>query len=1101
MLTLLYGRASRDLRGEVLAGMAYSGAEKRVLLVPERFSHELERELCRVLGNAGARGCEVLSFTRLASRVADVEGGGAAPVLDSGGRMLLLYRAMRLAEELGERGGNAMRSPAFLRDMMSTIEECRQCRVFPEELRKAGEQLPDLQGEKIGEIAAVYELYDALAAQSAADPSTRLDKLAQHLKTSGWAAGKEIWVWGFSRFSAQEIEVLRLLAGKAPVTVAMPADKNGYDTLFAGTDRFVRAVERAGIQVERREVTRPRVVKGSLAHLEKNLFAERTESYPEEGDVVRVTASNPRGELEWTAAEILRLVREEGYRFRDIALCARSFAPYVELAESVLGCYGVPVYLSERSDVLQKPVLALVTSALAAVSGGYPYEEMFRYLKTGLTGLSEEERDELENYVLTWNIRGGTWTRAKPWDMHPEGYGHTLTEEDAALLARLDDIRRRVIAPLEKLKRTEKCTGGEHARALYEMMEEIGLRESIERRAQSLEQRGDLKTAAEYAQLWEILLRVLEQCALRLDDITMDQEEFFRLFSIALAQYDVGTIPVSLDRVIAGDATRMAGREVKVLFLLGADSRSIPDGTPEPGLLSDLDRSALAQHEIRLALSGEENLDWEMTIIYETCTLPTHRLYVSYSMTNGAGEERTPSFLLRRLELIFPEGKWMKADENSRLAAPEPALELAGEREDVARALLGTSDWEYRARRILDAAQWRRGRLSAEGVNALYGGTVPMSATRLDLYNSCHFSHFMKFGLEAKPRQKAKFRPSDYGIFIHAVLEQVLGAALEEGGGGIAALAGDPERLHRLVGQAAEDYQREELGDLEEETARFRETFYRMRQSAHAVAESVVAELAASDFTPAWFELGFGRGQTLPPLEVENGVRLRLTGFVDRVDTWEKDGKRYLRVVDYKTGKKAFEFSDVADGRGLQMLLYLFALRREGQALFGGEELVPAGVLYVPARNPVLNGERGMSDEEIAAARRRELRRRGLVLDEEDVLSAMEHTEGSYQYLPISAAGAGRRDYLVSGEQMDRLDSYLIHALEKVADQLARGNVDADPYWHDKEKNACRYCDYAAACHFEECFGDKARLRKAMSAGEFWTRLDEQEKEVEEHGN
>ncbi len=1096
-MTLRYGRAGQDLRGAVLEEMGRSRAERRVLLVPERFSHEVERELCRTLGNAGARGCEVLSFSRLASRLTDLEGGGAAPVLDGGGRMLLLYRAMRLAEGLGER--SVMRKPAFLNDMLTSVEECRQCRVSPEQLRQAAAELDGVQGQKLREIAEVYGLYSALAQRSAADPATRLDRLAEQLKTSRWCEGKEIWVWGFSRFSAQETEILRILAGKAPVTVAMSLDGAGSDPLFAGTERFVRDVERAGIRVERQAVDRPRRVRESLTHLEKNLFAPRILPYDGVGDVVQVTADDPRGELEWAAAEILRLVREEGYRFRDIGLCAREFAPYQGLAESVMSRFGVPVYLSERADVLSKPVLALVTSALAAAGGGYPYEEMFRYLKTGLTGLSEEERDELENYVLTWNIRGSTWNREKPWDMHPGGYGLPFTDHDYRLLERLDGIRRRVIAPLERLRKTEKCSGREHALALYDMMCEIDLRRSIEQRAEALERRGDRKTAAEYAQLWDILLKVLEQCALQLEDLVMDQEEFVRLFSVALGEYDVGTIPVSLDRVTAGDATRMAGKSVKVLFLLGADSRSIPRSGSEPGLFSDGDRAELARREVRLALTREEKLDWEMTVVYETCTLPTDRLYVSYGVTGGSGENRAPSFLLKRLAQMFPEGRRVRAEGDCRLAAPLAAMELVPHRGEAAEALLSIEEYAQRARRILDAAHWRRGRLSAEGVETLYGGTVPMSATRLDSYNSCHFGHFMRFGLDAKPRQKAKFRPSDYGTFIHAVLERVLGEALKEEGG-CAALAADHARRRALVDGAVADYRREELGDLEGESARFRESFARMVSSAHAVAESVVGELAVSDFAPAWFELGFGSGKTLPPPEVERGVRLRLTGFVDRVDTWEKDGKCCLRVVDYKTGKKSFDFADVADGRGLQMLLYLFALRKQGGELLGGKEIVPAGVLYIPARNPVISGERNMTDEEIRDARGKELRRRGLVLGDEEVLAAMEHTEGAYRYLPI-ASGAHRGDYLVSGEQMDRLDDWLTRSLERVADELAAGNVDANPYWHNDGKNACLYCDYAAACHFEEGCGDKARLRRALSAAEFWKRLRENGgKEDEEDG-
>ena len=1103
MLTLLYSRGGQDVRGELLERMSRSGADRRILLVPEQYSHELERALCRTLGNAGARSCEVLSFTRLWSRVSEVAGGGAVPVLDEGGRMLMLYRALRQVGDLLKNYKVSSRKPAFLNGLMASIDECRSYSVTPEELMEAGEELAGPQGEKLRDIGLIYSAYEALAAKGQMDSRTRLDRLAKALEDTRWAAGREIWMWAFDEFTVQEQKVLRQLLRQAPVTVALsgdPADRSDiFDPVRRTEKTLLRLAESEGVSVKRERVFRPAPRKDSLAFLEENLFADDCGVWEGSCDVVRMTAPDPRQEVEWTAAEILRLVREEGYRFRDIAVCARSFAAYGGLAESVFPRYSVPVFLSAKSDVLQKPVLALVTAALAAVADNYPYDEMFRYLKTGLTGLTEEERDLLENYVLTWDIKGGTWARQKAWDMHPDGYGQQLKEEHTALLARLDDIRRRVIAPLEALRRNPDRTGRGQALALYRMLENIDLPRRLEERAAALESRGDLKTAAEYRQLWDILARVLEQCALLLEDIELEPEEFSRLFSLALGQYDVGTIPVSLDRVTAGDATRMAGREIKVLFLLGADSASIPSCPPETGLFNDLDREALVGRDVHLGPLQKDRLQRELTIVYDTCALPQERLYVSYAAGDGANGERTPSFLYQRLGVLFPDGEEGRPDSGRtyRLAAADPALELVGEREDVAAALWALPGYQQRVDRIRSAAQWRRGRLSHKGVATLYGGTVPMSATRLDLYNSCHFSHFMKFGLEAKPRQKAKFRPSDYGTFIHAVLEEVLTKGLELPGG-IRALAEDESLCRSITAQAIDRYEREELGGLEGETARFRHTFSRMKQSAQAVADSVVGELASSDFEPTFFELGFGRGQTLPPLEVYKGIRLRLTGFVDRVDSWVKDGKRYLRVVDYKTGKKAFEFSDVADGRGLQMLLYLFALRREGQTLFGPEELVPAGVLYVPARNPVVNGDRAMTDEDIAAAQQKELKRKGLVLDDQTVLDAMEHTDGDYKYLPIGSVGRTKHDYLVSPEQMDVLDDYLTHSLEGVADQLAQGNIDADPYWHDKEKNACRWCDYAAACHFEECCGDKARRRRALTAGEFWEDL--KRKEGDGHG-
>ena len=270
-----------------------------------------------------------------------------------------------------------------------------------------------------------------------------------------------------------------------------------------------------------------------------------------------------------------------------------------------------------------------MTSALAAAAEDYPYEELFRYLKTGLTDLTNEERDLLENYALTWDLRGSAWTREKPWDMHPEGYGREFSPEETALVERLDGLRRRVIAPLERLRKGKDKTGRGRALALYQLLEDIGLPERMAWRAVSLEERGDLNTAAQYRQLWDILVGGLEQCALLLGETELELDEFSRLFSLVLSQYDVGSIPVSLDRVAVGEAPRMAHKEVKVLFFLGADSGAVPDCAPSPGLFSDQDRDALAAMEVELAPRQEDKLRREMTIAYETCVRPSRRLYLS----------------------------------------------------------------------------------------------------------------------------------------------------------------------------------------------------------------------------------------------------------------------------------------------------------------------------------------------------------------------------------------------------------------------------------------------------------------------------------------
>lgn len=1095
MLNLLRARAGRDIRGELLERMGRSDARRRLLIVPEQFSHESERAMCAVLGGGASMSCEVLSFTRLAGRLTDAAGGGAAPMLDPGGRMLLMYAALRRVADALTTYRAPSRKPAFLTGLLATVDECRSYRVEPEALMAAGEELGGRQGDKLKDLGLIYAAYRGLEAQGAADPRGRLDRLAVQLEGTRWGAGMAFYVYGFTDFTPQEERVLSALMAQGELTVALVCggedDPSGiFQPALRCAGRLARLAKAGAVPVREEVLDRPLARCPSLAFLEENLFGEGPgQAWAGECAVVRVAAASPRQEVEWCAAEILRLLREENCRCRDIAVCARRLDGYGELVESVFARYGVPVFLSAMEDVLEKPVLALVTSALAAAGSDYPYEELFRYLKTGLTGITEEERDLLENYVLTWDLKGPAWTRQKPWDMHPEGYGREFTPADTALVAWLDGLRRRVIAPLEALRKGTDKTGRGRALALYQLLEDIDLPTRLGQRADSLDRRGERTAAAQYRQLWDILAGGLEQCALLLGDTELELEEFSRLFSLVLSQYDVGAIPVSLDAVTVGDAPRMAHKEVKALFLLGADSGAIPDCAVSPGLFTDQDRDALSAMEVELAPRQEDKLRREMTIAYETCCRPSQRLYVSYSAGEG-DNQRTPCFLWARLEALFPDAPVRDGgDPLARLSAPDAALELAGSSPAVAEALKRVPGLSDRVERIQDAAGWRRGRLSRPAVDALFGPVVPMSATKLDLVNSCHFGYFLRFGLDAKPRQRAAFRAAEYGTFVHDVLERTLRAAREEG-----APLDDVRAVERLSQAAAERYEREVLSNLEGEPARFRVLFQRMKGAALAVARSVCAELAVSDFTPAAFELGFGPGKDLPPVEVEQGVRLRLTGYVDRVDQWLHEGKRYVRVVDYKTGKKSFDFADVADGRGLQMLLYLFALRREGKGLLGPEETVPAGVLYVPARTPLVDGERDMSDGEIQRARDRLLRRQGLVLDDPDVLSAMERPAGEYRFLPVGT-GRGGGDSLVTPAQMEALDGYITAALRAAAGELAAGNIDADPYWQGADKNPCRWCDYKAACHFEEGCGDRRRFRRGLRAAQFWEWMDRWEED------
>lgn len=1109
MLKLLLGRAGAGKTTAVLSRLCALGRERpQVLLVPEQQSHETERALCAVGGPQASLYAEVLSFSRLANRVFQTAGGLGEEELEPGGRLLLMYRAVQNTAPRLAVYGRPSRRPAFLTALLATADELKSCRVHPETLIRAGEESTGQEGDKLRDLGLIFGEYEALAAQTALDPRDRLTRAAERLRGCGWARGKDFWLDGFTDFTPQQRELLRLLmVQSASMTVAVTCDRLEEDEtgIFSPARRtgniLLRLAREEGIPCEIEHlVPQPTGKAEPLIHLEKTLFDVQTSPpVPCRGSVELFQAASPRGEVEWTAARILQLVRSGEYRFRDVGVVARSYGTYRDLVESVFGRYGVPVFSSAMTDILEKPVLALVTAALDVTAGGYRYDDVFRYLKTGLTGLSREDIDLLENYVLKWDIKGSRWAQGKAWTWHPKGYGLKWTEEDRDLLVRVDEARRQVAAGLETLRKNRDRTGRGQAISLYNFLEEIGLPTRLEERVDELARRGRPALAEEYRQLWDILCGGLEQCARLLGDVPMELEEFALLFRLVLSQYDVGTIPVSLDRVTAGETTRQTGHRVKVLFLLGADDGSLPQVGSSPGLLSDDDRALLAGYGLELAQSQRDLLYREMTTIYQICARPSQKLVVTWPAQGSGGEECRPSFLVGRLRLLFSDLRPVREEEldgSFRLEAPLPALEQAGRDRRARRALERLPGFRDQVARLDRAAAWERGSLSRQAVDRLYGKRVAMSASRMDKYKSCHFSYFMRYGLEAEPRKPAGFTAPEYGTFVHYVLEHVLQDKMFAGPCPKTDEAFDAwkRKLRRLTKAAVDRYVEEELGGLEGQTPRFRYLFRRLLRSVQAVTDNVAEELLHSRFKPISFELGFGGSGDLPPVELTyGGVTISVTGFVDRVDGWEENGRLHLRVVDYKTGRKTFDLTEVWNGLGLQMLLYLFTLEEKGRELYG-LSVEGDGVLYLPAREAVIRGSRTMSDEELQKKVDKELQRSGLVLNDRKVLDAMElQGEEGYRFLPLRvsrATGEITGEALVSAEQLGRLGRHVQRVLEDICKELSGGNIAADPFWRGPEKNACRYCDYAAACHFEPGRGgDCRRWLPSVSAEEFWEML------------
>ncbi|MBR2716335.1 MAG: PD-(D/E)XK nuclease family protein, partial [Oscillospiraceae bacterium] len=758
------------------------------------------------------------------------------------------------------------------------------------------------------------------------------------------------------------------------------------------------------------------------------------------------------------------------------------------LMESVFEKYGLPIYLNRKTDILQKPPVALICSALEIVTAGWEYENVFAYLRTGLTGIAAEDVDRLENYVITWSIRGAQWTRESAWDMPPGGYG-VRSDSDEETLSFLDNCRRRVIRPLLRLQGALRAaeTGGGHVRALYAFLEEIGFCRRLEERSEAFRQSGDVQLADEYAQLWSILRGAMEQYDAIMGSRLLPAREFTRLWRLLVSRYDIASIPVALDRVGLGDIARHRRRDIRCLIVTGAFDGALPRTSAPRGLLSESECRELREMGMELHSGGEEELYREIYDVYASLTLPSDRLIMTYPA--DAASDR-PSYILTRIRVLTGVPLSDADVRACRMTAPIPRLELAvsGDRA-AAGSFLSDPEAFARLTRLKSAAEGERRALTRETAKRLYGRRMRLSASRVERFAACPFAYFVQYGLKAKPRRRAGFDSPVYGTFMHYILENVTRETAEDGGYAHV----DEERCRKLTRSYVRRYAEEELGGLADKSSRFIYLFRRLSAEAEDIVLDMLRELQNSDFAPLDFELSFASRGDMPPVTLTEGEEeLSIEGLVDRVDGWVHNGRLYLKIVDYKTGKKSFSLSDIWYGMGMQMLIYLFALANGGESRYK-MEIVPAGVLYVPAREAYLNQPRDIPDEKLAEARARELRRSGLLLSDDEVLEAMGRGEGK-RLLPVkfSKDGAASGNALASLERMGVLARHIDATLRRIGREMHSGRIAADPYFKSQIDNACRWCEYHAACHFSEEGGDLRRYLPTIKTEEVWHKMEEE---------
>ena len=1080
MLTILLGKdwiSNRNLILDMLAQDVKNGQGNRILMVPELISHDTERRLCKAAGDTCSRYAEVLSFTRLARRVADSAGYGAVECLDNGGRVVAMAAATRQLHSKLKSYAAVETRPEFLTELVDAVDEFKRCCISSKDLMTAASQSEGGFAQKLEELSLILDAYDSLCSRGKRDPRDQMTWLLEQLEAGDFGENHVFYIDGFPDFTRQHLAILLHLIQVSPkVVVSLNCDvpdsnAMAFEKAGATAAELIRCAKKLGIPFEIQNVSSHRT---QLRPVRDGLLQGST---PETEDLYVFRADSLQGEC-WLAADRVRKLICDGCRYRDIGIVCADMPAYRNALSLVLHRCEIPVYLTGTEEILENSVIGALLAGIHAALGGFEQRDVMRYLKSVLSPVDMDVSDRMENYSILWAIQGNRWLNV--WENHPAGIGEEWTDAARVELQQLNDARYVSIAPLMHLhkKFSNAVKLQEQVEALYDFLEEIQLADKLDSLAKEMDAQGDNRSAQILNQLWEILICALEQMYDVLGETVWDKESFLRLFELLLSQYDVGTIPPVLDAVMAGPVAAMRCQQVKHLILLGVREGALPGYSGSSGVLTDQERDALRQMGIPLTGGSMEGIQAEFSEIYGVVCGAEESICVT------CGPEQ-PSFVYRRLASMA--GGEQSYRNVTPIADAFDAAALLVAANDVKSAeVLGIRE-TYRE--ILHHSKYSHGKVKRENIQKLYGKKLRLSASQVDRQAECKMSYFLRYGLRVKERKEATVDPAEFGTYVHAVLEDTAREVMKRGGFHAVSL----DETMNIAMNYSDLYAKERFSQLDSQRVSY--LFTRNVQELSMIVEELWQELRVSEFVPKGFEISFGDGQTMNAISVPNAeMEAQLRGFVDRVDVWNNGYCNYFRVVDYKTGRKDFDYCDVFNGIGLQMLLYLFALEQEGEDVLG-ERPIPAGVQYFAARSPYITANGRLTEEEATAEHGKTWKRKGLILADEAVVNAME-PEGSPKRLncKLDKDGALVGD-IANREQLKLLKQYVFQVLRNMVHDIATGDVTPNPYTRGSAHNACSYCPYQSVCHFATVEG--RRNYKTMSAQRFWKEVG---KEVERNG-
>ncbi len=1111
---------SRQLHQDITTWAKKEPEHNFLFLVPDQFTMQTQVDLVNASKSRGIMNIDVLSFGRLAHRIFEETGYGSKPVLDDTGKSLVLRKvAADLKDEMPVLGKN-LNKIGYIHEVKSAISEFKQYGLTTKEVAGLAEFAKGRGAlfYKLKDLEVIYQGFNDYIKDKFITTEETLELLTRAVSKSKIVKNSVVIFDGFTGFTAIQyrlIQELFLLTKQVIISVTIdrkedPFRIGGEQELFYLSKKTVgdlcRLAKEAGIEKKEdiylKNNPLPRFRENKpMAHLEQNLFRYPPKVYDKEQSSIFIEeVLNPALEVQAVCIQIKKLVLEEGYCYRDIAVVTGDLETYGDYFEREALIYDIPVFLDRTRGLLLNPFIEFIRSALKIVLDHFSYEAVFHYLRCGLADFSPEEIDRLENYVLACGIKG-----KKKWS---QSFVRKGKEQNPELLESINHTRSRLMEQIAPLL-VKQETAGEMVRTLYDFIVAGRIQEKLAGYEQLFKEKGEMERAKEYAQIYRLVMELLEQIMALLAKEPITLREFAEILDAGFGEIEVGIIPGSVDRIAVGDMERSRLKQVKVLFFLGVNDGNIPKSGGKGGIISDIDREFLQQSEFELAPTPRQQMYIQRLYLYMNMTKPSDRLYLSYSRISSEGKSIRPSYLIETIKKLFPKIEIRKTEIDNTDVSGIDHNAFAGIKHNAFAGVVGKKDGvTLLAKELRDYASGRAGGLTKEELyslyrlyaedetysayaeklaeaafaryehkplaraiaRALYGSMLENSVSRLEKYAACAYSHFLQYGLMLKERDEYAFEQVDMGNIFHQVLEMFAGKLAENN---YTWFDFPEEEGDRLLREALEACTVAYGETVLYSSARYEYMTERMHRILKRTIRTLKAQLREGDFVPASFEMSFSRVEALDAVNIalSEKEKIKLKGRIDRIDICEDEEHVYVKVIDYKSGSRKFDLAALYYGLQLQLVVYMNVASEIEKRKHPDKEVVPAALLYYHVSDPLVSAKEGMTAEEINQEILKELRTNGIVSEDDKVVSLLDKnfTDKSL-VVPVERKKDGSfslRSGTIAKEDYETVSRFVSHKIRQFGREIFNGTIAVNPC-EQGGRQSCSYCVYKGICDFEE---------------------------------